>query len=310
MYSLNASSRRNPSTKLTSWHDPHSPGRGSWKKPRASACTGAAGSFRIGLQVEIAALDRPSQLVVPARAEHRVVQAPLDQRQPSADLAVGLVLPVTDDAGHPFARGWVPVEGRHERRLFQVHAHGRVAADGEVAVGAVGQLVDLRLHVVEHGAELRVGVYRNGPFAVDIGVTARTWSPTGTAPRRTAPHGCHQRSRLRPTVPRQLSVPTLPAAPRPRRWPVWRGRSRAPPRSDPRPPRGRCLRALRPQGPARTNASADSPTTSPPHLHELRPVADRCQATPNPELATSGKSRTCSEQPPPGRGSGWWPQYR
>ena len=62
----------------------------------------AAGPFRIRLEVEVAVLDQPPELVVPARTEDRVVHASRHQRQPPADLSVGLVLPVTDDARDPF----------------------------------------------------------------------------------------------------------------------------------------------------------------------------------------------------------------
>ena len=120
--------------------------------------------------MQITAADRLGEPVVPARTEHRLVQAPLDEGQPAADLSVRLVLPVTDDAGDAFLRRRVPVEVRLEGGLAQVHPDRGVAANAEVAVRAVRQLSDLRLHRVEDRAELGVGVGRDRPLAVDLPV--------------------------------------------------------------------------------------------------------------------------------------------
>ena len=64
----------------------------------------------------------------------------------------------------------MPVEVRLEGGLAQVHPDRGVAADAEVAVRAVRQLSDLRLHRVEDRAELGVGVGRDRPLAVDLPV--------------------------------------------------------------------------------------------------------------------------------------------
>ena len=134
---------------------------------------GPPGPVGIGLQVELAALDGALQLVVAARAEHRRVEVALDEGQPPADLAEGLVLPVADDAGDALARRRMAVEVGHEGGLFQVHPHRGVAPDAKIAVGAVGELVQLGLHGVEDRAHLRVGVRRDRPFAVDLCMARR-----------------------------------------------------------------------------------------------------------------------------------------
>ena len=129
---------------------------------------GSARTLRVRLQIEFAALDRALQLVVAARPEHRVVQAALDQRQPSADLPQRLILTMADDAGNSFTRGRMPIEVRHEGRFFQVHPHRGVTTNAEVTVGAVRQLGNLRMHRVEDGTELCVGVGRDRPFAIYV----------------------------------------------------------------------------------------------------------------------------------------------
>ena len=76
-----------------------------------------------------------------------------------------LVDAVTNDAGDPLAQTRRPVHGTDGNRLIEGHADGGVAANTEVAVGAVGQLDDCVRKGVEHRAELRVGVRRHRPFA-------------------------------------------------------------------------------------------------------------------------------------------------
>ena len=131
---------------------------------------GASRALGVRLEVQIAAADGLGEPVIPAGTEHRLLEASLDEGQPAADLSVRLVLPVTDDAGDSFLGRRMPVEVRLEGGFAQVHPDRGVAADAEVAVRAVRQLSDLRLHRVEDRAELGVGVGRDRPLAIDVPV--------------------------------------------------------------------------------------------------------------------------------------------
>ncbi len=80
------------------------------------------------------------------------------------DLAPRLVDPVTDDARDPLARGRRAVHCAQADRFVEGHAGLSVAANAEVAVGAVGQLDERFLHGVEHGTYLRISVRRHRPL--------------------------------------------------------------------------------------------------------------------------------------------------
>src|SRR5690606_23362079 len=88
----------------------------------------------------------------------------------AADLAVGVIDAVAYDTGDALARGGGAVHVAHENRLTQVHANLRVTANAEITVGAVTQLGNGSLHGIEHRAHLGIGVLRDGPLAVVIGM--------------------------------------------------------------------------------------------------------------------------------------------
>ncbi len=87
-----------------------------------------------------------------------------------AGAAVGVLDAVTDDAGNAFAGDGESVGIVNEDGFVDGHAGFVVAADAEVAVGAVGEAVDALGHGVVDGGELGVGVLGDGPLAVLAGM--------------------------------------------------------------------------------------------------------------------------------------------
>ncbi len=110
----------------------------------------------------------PRQFLVSLGAVDWFEEVALDEVVATADLAVGVLESMTDDAGDALAGGRVAVLILYEDRFAHVHAHLVVATDAEVAVGAGGLLDDGRVHRVEHRAHLRVGVRRDRPFPVMV----------------------------------------------------------------------------------------------------------------------------------------------
>jgi hypothetical protein len=97
---------------------------------------------------------------------NRFVNVTLDDCETSTDFSVIFVYPVAYDTRHTLPRRWVAIDIGHEQRFTQVHAHGRVTPDAEIAVGPVGPFEDCSVHGVKHGAHLgvRMGGYR--PLAI------------------------------------------------------------------------------------------------------------------------------------------------
>ena len=142
---------------------------------------GAAGAAALGHDSVVVARDHALELGVAGGPVDRVEDVALGDRQPARDLAVGPVEAMADDAGDSLARGRMAVDVGHELRLAEVHPHRRVAADAEVAVGAVGELEDGAVHGIEHRAHLGVGVRRHRPLAVLLRVAGGAGGGGGEA---------------------------------------------------------------------------------------------------------------------------------
>src|SRR5438093_2215485 len=78
---------------------------------------------------------------------------------------------MANNAGNSLARGWMTIHVAYKDRLSEVHPDLSVAADAEIAIGAIGEFYNRRLHGVENRAELGVSMRRNRPFSVMIRMT-------------------------------------------------------------------------------------------------------------------------------------------
>ena len=76
--------------------------------------------------------------VLTGRTIDRLGQIALDNGQAATEFAIGLVNTVTIITRDALMRPGVPIDVAYELVLTEVHAHRRVAADTEVAIGPIG----------------------------------------------------------------------------------------------------------------------------------------------------------------------------
>src|SRR5262249_19142803 len=107
------------------------------------------------------------------RAVHGVVDVARYDPALAVDLRVALVDAVTGDAGDALARDRGAVPEREVAALAERGAHRGVAAQAEVVDGALREIVDLLLELVEHRRDRGIGVVRAAPLLVDLRVAGR-----------------------------------------------------------------------------------------------------------------------------------------
>ncbi len=130
---------------------------------------------------DVAIVEHAREFGVPLRTIDWREQIARFQRQSSRGLVVVLANPVADHAGDALARGGMPLEVGDERVLTEIGADLIVAAQTEVAVGTVGQLVDSVVQGEVDRAELCIRVLRNRPLAILLGMTGHAGRGRGVA---------------------------------------------------------------------------------------------------------------------------------